>query len=215
MINVLVVDDSKIVCHGLKAALEQDNEIKVIGFAFNGAEAINECRSNMPDVVLMDIKMPVLDGISSVKQIKEIIGNDIRILMLTTFVNSSFLNEALKMGANGYILKNADTNELISAVKAVSCGLIIIDNEYTIKSKQSENVSYIDTVSVNAKKTEMTYIEYNILKKITEGKSSKEIAFDLGISYGSLRNKISQMLSKYNVKGQTELAVFALENDLV
>ncbi len=215
MINVLVVDDSKIICQGLKATLEQDNDIRVIGFAFNGAEAINECTKNIPDVVLMDIKMPVLDGISGVKQIREKFGSEIKILMLTTFVDSSFLNEALKMGANGYVLKNSDNQELISAVKAVSCGLIIIDNEFAKKPKQSENVSYIETVSINSKNTELTCMEYNILRKIVEGKSTKEIAFDLGISYGGLRNKISQMLLKYNVKGQTELAIFAIENDYV
>jgi len=215
MMKVLVVDDSAIVCQGLKATLEQDNEIKVVGFASNGIEAVNECARNMPDVVLMDIKMPKIDGIDGVKLIRERFGSEIKILMLTTFGNRSFLNEALKVGANGYVLKNADTDELISAIKAVSYGLIIIDKEFAKNQIRSQNVNYIDSTSINKKKMELTCIEYNILKKLVEGKSSKEIAFEMGLSYGSLRNKISQMLSKYNVKDRTELAIFALENDYV
>jgi DNA-binding NarL/FixJ family response regulator len=215
MMKVLVVDDSRIVCQGLKATLEQDNDIKVVGFALNGIEAVNECASNMPDVVLMDIKMPVIDGISGVKLIRNRFGSEIKILMLTTFADRSFLDEALKNGANGYVLKNADTAELISAVKAVSCGLIIIDKEFAKNRDRPGNVNYIDATSISEKKTELTCMEYSILRKLVEGKSSKEIAFDLGISYGSLRNKVSQMLSKYNMKDRTELAIFALENDFV
>jgi DNA-binding NarL/FixJ family response regulator len=211
MIKVLVVDDSKMIAHSLKTIIEQDNEIKVVALGFNGMEAFNECVIHMPDVVLMDIKMPIYDGIKGVKLIKDKFGDKIRILMLTTFGNSSFLDEAIKSGADGYVLKDLNNEELISAIKAVSCGLMVI-KQGLVKKQQSKNIKYIDTNIVDYKTNELTWIEYNILKNIIEGKSSKEIAYILGISDGSVRNKTSSLLSKFGVSDRTSLAIYALEN---
>lgn len=214
MIRVLIADDSKMIAYSLKAILDQDQEIQVVGLAFNGMEALHSCIHHSPDVVLMDVKMPECDGIEGVRLIKEKYGDQIRILMLTTFGNRSFLNEAVKYGADGYVLKDIGNNELISAIKTVSCGLMVVKQDL-VKTQQSKHVDFIEINTLISKHSELSWIDYNILKCIVEGKSSKETASILGISDGSVRNKISSMLKSFGVSDRTSLAIFALENGYI
>lgn len=211
MIKVLIVDDQRIFCEGLKALLEKDDEIEVLGLAGNGKEAYTLCRTHNPDLVLMDIVMPVSNGIEGTKLIKSY-SQEIKVIMLTTFNDEEKIQEAVQNGADGYILKDTKPEELIYAVKSAFLGVNVID-----KNAFSNLINQIKVTRINSEKIKvnLTKREISIIKLITEGKENKEIAAELFLSDGTIRNSISAILQKLNMKDRVQLAVFSVKNNLV
>jgi DNA-binding NarL/FixJ family response regulator len=215
VIKVLIVDDNIILRSGLKTIIQQEQDIKVVGCARNGKEALELCDKLLPDLVLMDIKMPVYDGVEGTKLIKEK-HKEIKIIMLTTFDDEEYITKALINGADGYILKDIGDQELINVIKNTAKGFVVVQqsvlrdirNKYetAIKMKNVRNI----TIDIN-----LTNREKSIIKLIVDGKKNKEIAKELYLAEGSVRNIISSVLEKLKLQDRTQLAVFAIKNNLV
>lgn len=215
-IRVVIADDIALFRNGLKTIIEQDDEINVIGCATNGKEAVELCEKYSPDVVLMDIKMPVMNGIEATKLIKEKNGS-IKILILTTFQEDSDISNAIEYGADGYVLKDLEQSELIMVLKNISKGLSVfhgnvLDNVRKQYQFKKEPDIFPEKAQNNFGLTER---ELDIVKLIIEGKKNKDIADMLFITEGSVKNMTSKILKKLNLEDRTQLAIFAVKNNLI
>ena len=213
MINLAIVDDQSILREGLKFVLSKVGNFNVIGTGENGKDAYNLCKENHIDIVLMDIKMPIMDGVEATKLIKRDFPH-INIIILTTFNDDEFIFEALKYGASGYLLKDATMEKIEEAINEVYKGGAIIQPNVAKKivnmfSKMSKKESQTDT-----RVDELTHREKDILRNLGEGKSNKEIAEILYISEGTVKNHITSILSKLDLRDRTQLALFAVKNKI-
>lgn len=190
--------------------IETDEEIKVTGEASNGKEAIQLCEQQSFDVVILDIRMPVMDGIEAARIIQSRWPKS-RILILTTFDNNQYVMDALKIGVSGYILKNADTDSLIRSIRSALQGGLAVEDQVAAKvmplllNKQVEK-----TVDPS-----LTPRERAILTCIGEGLNNSEIAERLGLSVGTVKNNTSQILNKLELRDRTQLAIYAIRHNLV
>ena len=208
MINVVIADDVQILRAGLKAVLMQDGTINVAGEASDGKEAYELCVRLRPDVVLMDMRMPDFDGSYGTRQIKEKVPG-VKVLVLTTFDDKETVSKAMAAGADGYILKEMDNDQIINSIKAVAGGVnVFCDNVFRSIRKDS-------AIPQDAKALDLTEREIEFLKLICDGCDNKEIAAKLFLAEGTVRNGISRLLEKLKLKDRTQLAVFAIKNDLV
>ena len=213
-IRVLITDDQPVIRDGLKFIIEQDKEIKVVGCANNGIETLELCGTLKPDVVLMDIVMPVCDGVEGTRLIKEKFQN-IKVIILTTFSDDDNISQALKNGADGYVLKDIESDELILTIKSIAKGLRVMhENAYNfVLNKLNTNGDL--NKEIGLKDYGLTERENEIIRLIVFGKSNKEIASSLYLTEGSIRNMISSVLSKLKLKDRTQLAVFAVKNNII
>lgn len=214
MIKVIIADDSLIVRSGLKDIIEQDNDIEVIGLATNGNETLELCKKNQPDLILMDIKMPVCDGVEGTKLIKDKYSS-VKVIIVTTFDDDSYINDALKNGADGYVLKDISDEDLIRTIKNTVNGFSTVPgnifHNFIVKNltQNKASSSIASPYSGN-----LTLREKEIIKLIVDGKDNKEIAKNLYLVEGTVRNIIHSILSKLKLKDRTQLAVFAIKNDI-
>lgn len=208
MIKVVIADDIPVLRSGLKAVLSQDTDIKVVGEASNGQEAFELCIRQHPDVVLMDMRMPDHDGGYGTRKIKDNF-KDIKVLVLTTFDDKETVNRAVSCSADGYILKEMDSDKIISSIKAVACGInVFCDNVF-------RSIKQDVIIQQEAKDFGLTDRESEIIKLICDGCDNKEIAAKLFLAEGTVRNSISRLLEKLELKDRTQLAVFAIKNNIV
>lgn len=213
MIKVLAVDDSEILLQSLKIILEQDAELSIIGFAKNGAEALELSGKLSPDIVLMDVRMPVCNGVEGTKLIKEKYPT-VKILMLTTFDDREYIEEAIRNGANGYILKDINDKDLIAAIKSTASGFSIIhESVFQTLKGQMKSVGEDKRANIQITEYNLTDRELEIISLIVDGLSNKEIATVLEISEGTIRNIISNILTKLKLNDRTQLAIFAIKNN--
>lgn len=216
MIKVLIVDDQVILRESLKFIVEQDPEINVVGLAGNGKEALEHCKELVPDVVLMDIMMPVCNGVEGTKLIKSQFRS-IRVIILTTFNDDENISKAIKNGADGYVLKDIKPDELILAVKSVAKGFSIM--HHTAMDSVAKQIDHESDANHHKQELKLdvnlTDRELSIIELIVDGKSNKEIAAKIFITEGSVKNIITNILEKLNLKDRTQLAVFAVKNNIV
>ncbi len=216
MIKVLIVDDQVILRESLKFIVEQDPEINVVGLAGNGKEALNLCKELVPDVVLMDIMMPVCNGVEGTKLIKSQFRS-IRVIILTTFNDDENISKAIKNGADGYVLKDIKPDELILAVKSVAKGFSIM--HHTAMDTVAKQIDHENETNHHKQEfkldVNLTERELSIIELIVDGKSNKEIAAKIFITEGSVKNIITSILEKLSLKDRTQLAVFAVKNNIV
>lgn len=219
-IKVLIVDDQKLLSDLMEAMLIKDTNISIIGCAKDGCQALELVKQLTPDVVLMDIVMPNCNGIESTKKIKEFDKN-IKVLILTTSNNEDDVHQALDNGADGYVLKDITKNELITAINSVHAEMEILHKEikayakFTITNNKENNENDKKIVYVNDIRIELEKRECEIMRMIVDGKNTSEIAKTLFISEGRLRNIITDLISKLMLNDRTQLAVFAIRNNLV
>ena len=210
MIEVMLVDDHKMVREGMKQLLEFDNEIKVIAEASGGAECLEILQEKIPDVLLLDINMPEMNGIEVVKKIRK---NNIpvKILMLTVHKEVEYLLHLMDLGIEGYILKDSDSTELIKAIEAVVKGETYIQAELmpALNSKLVKRDTDKDKLDM------LTDREIEVLKLVAVGKFNKEIAVQLHISERTVKNHISNIFKKIDVSDRTQAAVFAIKNNMI
>ncbi len=214
MIKVLIAEDQKIVRECIRDTIEKDAEIKVIGCSENGKEALQVCEREIPDVVLMDIGMPVCNGIQCTKSLKAKYRH-IKIIILTIFEDDQNVLNALNSGADGYVLKDISPAELILTIKSVAAGFSIM-NKSTLagvlnQANQTTNSPLLKNPPPDVNLTER---ELAAIRLIVNGKDYKEMASILYLTEGSIRNLISDILQKLNLKDRVQLAVFAVKNDL-
>lgn len=208
MINVVLADDVKILREGLKAVLISNENINVVGEASNGKEAYEMCVRMKPDVVLMDMRMPDYDGGYGTRKIKDTLP-DIKVLVLTTFDDKETVEKAISSGADGYILKEMDNEKIINSIKAVAGGInVFCDNIFRSIKKDV-------LLQQDAKNFDLNEREIEILRLICEGYDNKEIASQLFLAEGTVRNGVSKLFEKLGVKDRTQLAVFAIKNNII
>lgn len=213
-INVIIVDDEKLIREGLSIILGSTPWINIAGLCSNGKEALELCRSKEVDIVLMDIRMPVCDGVMGTKLIKDEFSK-IKILVLTTFKDDEYIYDAMKYGASGYLLKDTSYESIIDSIKSVYNGSIVVHPEIASKligNIQDKNKNTIDEIMKNFK---LTQREVEIITGIGSGLTNKEIADKLYITEGTVKNYISDILSKLELRDRTQIAIFALRNSLV
>lgn len=205
--KVLIADDDELVCDGLKLLLDMEDDFEVVGIAHNGIEAFNLCKKLLPDIVLMDIRMPDIDGVIGTRLIKEKF-NQVKIVILTTFKDDEYIKEAIKSGAEGYILKNQKADTMIESLRAVSKGSFVFQKEVasSISSMLREGHK------VDMSKFNLSQREIEVMKLVADGLSNKEIGDKLFISDGTVRNYVTTILEKLNLRDRTQLAIFYLKS---
>lgn len=201
-IKVLIADDHLVVRSGLVSIVESQEDMSVVGEADNGLEAVIKYRELQPDVVLMDLQMPEIDGATAIKTIKNDYPHS-RIIVLTTFDGDEDIFRALKAGAAGYLLKDAGRNELLAAIRNVYAGQKFL--QPNVAAKLAERVYG----------NELTGREFEILEGIVDGFANKEIAAKYNITEGTVKNHINSILSKLNVTDRTQAALAAIRRGLV
>ena len=215
-IKVLIADDIMILRKGLKAVLEMDEEIEVVALAENGKEAFEKCKVYQPDVVLMDMRMPDYDGAYGIRAMKEYCP-EIRALVLTTFDDEETIQKAVESGADGYILKEMDDDKVIASVKSVYAGMSIFgENVYRVMREQMQRNANPVAASQKTSESSMHFTnrELDVIRMVAQGYDNKEIASQLYLAEGTVRNQISKVLDKIGVKDRTQLAVYAVKNGL-
>lgn len=209
-IKVIVVDDHSLMRQGLKQLLELDKNITVIDEATNGEEAIKKALKIKPDVILLDINMPKLNGIEALRRLKDT-GISSKIIMLTIHDDKEYLYETINIGADGYVLKDADADTLIKAIKEVYKGDTYIQpNLATLLVKSSND----NRISRNELIESLTKREYEVLTLIAEGLNNKEIAERLFISEKTVKNHVSNIFRKIGVNDRVQAAIFAYKNNI-
>jgi len=212
VIKVLICDDQEIVCEGLRRILESDDEISVLGSAHNGIEALEQIEKAKPDLVLMDLKMPDMNGVIATRKIREK-HPDISILILTTFDDDEWLFDAIRSGASGYLLKDRPRGELISAIKGTVRGGSYVDPAVAGKLLNIIVQSIPQrTPSVDISLSDR---ELEVLRLLAMGLSNADISRRLYLSEGTIRNYMSGIFSKLNVSDRTQAVVIALREGLV
>lgn len=219
-IKVLIVDDQKLLSDLMTSMLATDANIKIVGCAKDGKQALDIVKKESPDVVLMDIMMPDCNGFEATKLIKEH-NENIKVLILTSSNNESDVHQALDNGADGYVLKSISKHELLTAINSIHANMEILHNDIKSYAKtrtekdiaSDENSKKI--ITINDIKVELNKREIDILKMIVDGESTSDMAKKLFVSEGRLRNIITTLISKLMLKDRTQLAVFALKNNLV
>lgn len=213
-IKIVIADDQSIIRDGLKLILEMEDDMEVAGLASNGDEAFDLAGKLKPDVVLMDIRMPVCDGVVGTKKICQEYP-DIKVIILTTFNDDEYIFEALKGGARGYLLKDVKSDELADSIRTVKRGGVLMHPDVAAKMLKSMG-SFQGAEQKNFKNEgDLTGREIEIVKLIGGGKTNKEIASELFISEGTVKNHITSILSKLYLRDRTQIALYAAQNRLV
>ena len=217
MIKVLIVDDQELIRQSLTVVLNVSVGIEVVDTAGSGDEALKKTATCKPDVVLMDIRMPGMDGVEATRQIKERYPH-IKVIVLTTFDDDEYVFGALKHGASGYLLKGSGVSELAEAIKIAHSGGAMINPDIASKviSQFSRMAKSSMEIQVDDRGTgDITKSEWQIIRTVGRGMSNKEIAAELCLSEGTVRNAISSVLLKLDLRDRTQLAIWAVQTGTV
>lgn len=205
-IKVLIVDDQTLMRDGLKTIIELEDNMEVIATAKNGEDAINECKKDLPDLILMDIRMPVLNGVECTKIIKTLYEK-VKILILTTFDDEDYIIDAIANGASGYILKDIEGDDLIKAINDAYKGSFMMPSHIALKIaqklKNTRNITREQRESLKG----FSDRELEIAKAMTSGLSNKEISATLFISEGTVKNYVSNIYSKIGNSDRTSVVL--------
>jgi DNA-binding NarL/FixJ family response regulator len=215
-IRVLIVDDQALVRAGFRMILEAEPEIEVVGEAGDGDEAVAEARRLEPDVVLMDVRMPELDGIAATETITRE-HPDIRVLILTTFDLDEYAFAGLRAGASGFLLKNAPPDELVGAIRTVAAGDAVVAPRVTRRLLEmfAQRMPTASEAARDERLAELTDRERDVLQAIALGQSNLEIAVSLSVSEATVKSHVSRILGKLGLRDRVQAVIFAYETRLV
>jgi len=213
MIRIAIIDDQPIMIQGLSMILSSHADIIIVGTGVNGKEALDLLSTTTVDVFLMDIRMPVMDGVDATKQIKDI-SPDTKILILTTFNDDAYIFDTLRSGASGYLLKDAAPDQIIQGIYTVYNGGTLINPDSATKVvERLKDEAYLKEEK-DDRIDELTNRELDICHYLAEGKNNKEISDILFISEGTVKNNMTRILDKLDLRDRTQLALFAVNNNL-
>ena len=212
-IKVMLVDDEQLIRSGLKIMLETYPDIEVIHQAGNGREAFECCKKEVPDVVLMDIRMPVSTGIEGTKLIKEAYP-EVKIVMVTTFQDTEYIVEAMQYGASGYLLKDSSYEAIYDGIKVALSGKVVMDATVSEKLVMQPKAQTTTNQQTDISSLGLTEREIELIRLVSQGLNNKEISEALFLSEGTVKNNISTILSKLELRDRTQLVIFAYENKL-
>jgi DNA-binding NarL/FixJ family response regulator len=213
MIDILICDDQLMVREGLKTILNNARAgLRVVGLAHDGADALDLIPEVEPDLVLMDLKMPVMNGVQATRQIKKA-HPGIHVLVLTTYDADEWVFDAIRAGADGYILKDADQEALVHAIKETAAGRTPVDT--AVAGKLFNQVAHHAPEKDSTLAEKLSPREHELLSLLAQGFSNAEIAERLFLSEGTVRNYLSTIFTKLNVSDRTQAAVLALKHGLV
>lgn len=211
-LRVLVVDDQALVRRGFTLVLEHEGDIKVVAEAGNGLQAIAEARRCQPDVILMDIRMPELDGLEATERILAECGDSTRIIVLTTFDPDEYIYRALRAGASGFLLKDIPPQELVSAVRVVADGGALLAPTITRRLIGSFAQQMVTDTGLAARLERLTSREQEVLRSLGHGLNNQEIATELCIGAATVKTHVSSLLSKLGLRDRAQAVVFAYES---
>jgi NarL family two-component system response regulator LiaR len=209
-IRVLLVDDHAVVRQGLRAFLESEEDIEIVAEASNGAEAVELATKLGPDVILLDLVMPGMDGSTAIVHLSKV-SPDSHVLVLTSFGEDEKLFPAITAGAEGYLLKDTLPEDLALAIRAVARGKFLFDSRIAGKVMRGQAHGSKRRASCSI----LTAREIDVLKLITQGQSNKQIANELGISIKTVKTHVSNILNKLSLSDRTQAALFALDEGLM
>ena len=227
-IRLLLADDQALVRAGFAMMLSVEEDIEVVGQVTNGQEAVDFAAANPVDVILMDVQMPVLDGIRATEQIVE--AERAKVIILTTFERDDYLFDAIRAGASGFLLKNADPDDLVSAVHAVACGHALLAPEVTVRvierfarQLDAEKAPVGATATAGPQPDpaqqkllqSLTTREREVLELVATGLSNAEIAARMFVAEATVKTHISNLLAKVQVRDRVQAVVFAYESGLI
>ncbi len=214
MIRVLVVDDQALVRSGFRMILEAEPGIEVVGEAADGKEAVDHHRALRPDVVVMDVRMPLMDGVEATRRINEHQGHRARILIVTTFDLDDYVHRALGAGASGFLLKDAPPEQLVDAVRVIAAGEALLAPSITRRlieqfATERRRLRPDDAVQ------QLTDREQEVLGHLARGRSNAEIASNLTVSETTVKTHVGHVLSKLNLRDRVQAVVWAYEHGVV
>ena len=210
-IKLIIADDEMLIRTGLKIMLEASGNVEVLALAESGRAAFETCKEHQPDVVLMDIRMPESNGIEGTKLIKEAFP-EVKVLIVTTFQDTEYIVEAVQNGASGYLLKDSSPEAILDGIKVALSGKVVMDT--VISEALLTNTTVEKAATFDAEKWGLTPREVELIQQVAQGLSNKEIAQTLFLSEGTVKNNISTILSKLELRDRTQLVIFAYENKL-
>jgi DNA-binding NarL/FixJ family response regulator len=226
-VRVLVVDDQRLMRDGIASLLGIQEGVEVIGTAANGQEAVDQALAMQPDVILMDVRMPVMDGVAATHEVRRQLPS-CQVLMLTTFDDEEYIIEALRAGATGYLLKDIPARDLAQAVQAAHKGIYQLDSAVASKmvaslgsrvqspdSRVADPTPRDPGLGTRDPATELSSRELEVLRLIAKGATNREIAAQLVITEGTVKNHISNILSRLNLRDRTQAALYAREMGLI
>jgi len=212
-VRVLVVDDQQLIRDGIASMLNVQEGIVVVGGAKNGQDAIEQAASLKPDIVLMDIHMPVMDGIAATEKLRSQLPNS-QVVMLTTFDDESYIIRSLQAGACGYLLKDIPVQDLAQAVKLAHAGVYQLAPE--VAGKLVGNLNTVNQSKIlEPSDVDLTKRELEVLNLIASGATNREIAEELFVSEGTVKNHVSNILNRLGLRDRMQAALFAIEHGLV
>ena len=215
MIKVLIADDQPVVRGGVRMIVETETDMTVVGEASDGREAVEQARLLQPDVVLMDVRMPNVDGLEATRRLLSTGGEGPRVLILTTFELDQYVYEALRAGASGFLLKSAPPDQIAAAIRTVAAGNALLASEITRRLIE-EFVRQPRPPSGRPPETdELTARELEVLKLIARGQSNAEIAAHLFVSEGTVKTHVNRILRKLGLRDRVQAVVFSYESGLV
>lgn len=212
-VRVLVVDDQRLVREGIASLLSIQEGIEVVGTAVDGQDAVEKAPQLQPDVILMDVRMPTLDGIAATAAIRRMLP-DCRVLMLTTFDDEEYIIRSLQVGAMGYLLKDIPAGDLAQAIRLTSAGIYQLSPSVAGKLV-GQLGARARTGPPSAPPTDLTERELEVLRLVARGATNREIAEALMVSEGTVKNHVSNILGRLGLRDRVQVAIYAYDHGLV
>jgi len=209
--KILLCDDQAVIRDGLEMLLNLEKDFQVVGVAQDGAEAVELAAQKQPDLILMDLKMPIMNGIEATREIRAKFPN-IKILVLTTYDDDEWVFDAIRAGASGYLLKDTPRQKIVEAIRGTMEGKSFVDP--AIAGKLLNQVASKQTQPTSILTDKLTERELGVLRLIAKGINNSEIAAQLHLSEGTVRNHVSAILEKLGVSDRTQAAVIAIQHGL-